>query len=252
MSPNFKNFAAIILSAGQGQRLGAVDLPKVMSILGNKPIVSYAMETLKKIGLTPEQICLVVGFKKEKVKEYFGKAVSYADQDEQKGTAHAAYVGSKSLPKQFNNLLVINGDDSAFFKPETLASFMGQHLTSGAVVSLLSVELEHPEQYGRVVRREDGRPMIVEKEDLTAEQKKIKETSTGAYCFKRAWLEQIFPEMRPLKGLKEYGINATFEVAAQRGDLSQVVKLKNNSEWFGINTKEELNEANERMLNFKS
>lgn len=249
MPNDFKSFAAIILSAGQGKRLGAVDLPKVMLNIGNKPIVSYAVETLKKIGLTSEQICLVVGFKKEKVKEYFGDVVSYADQDEQKGTAHAAYVGSKSLPKEFDNLLVVNGDDSTFFKSETLASFMKKHLTSGAVVSLLSVELEHPEQYGRVVRREDGRPVIVEKEDLNEEQKEIKETSTGAYCFKRAWLEEIFPQMSPLKGLKEYGINATFEVAARRRDLAQVIKLKDNKEWFGINTKEELNEANERKLN---
>ena len=252
MSPNFKNFAAVILAAGQGKRLGAADMPKVMTPIGGQPMVSYVVEILKKIGLTLEQIYLVVGFKKEKIKEYFGDIVSYADQDEQKGTAHAAYIGSMSLPNKFDNLLVMNGDDSAFFKPETLRDFMEQHQKSGAVVSLLSVELERPEQYGRVVRREDGRPIIVEKEDLTEEQKEIRETSTGAYCFKRAWLEEIFPEMRPLKGLKEYGINTTFEVAARRGDLAQVIKLKNNEEWFGINTKEELNEANERMSNLKS
>ena len=50
MSPNFKNFAAVILAAGQGKRLGAADMPKVMTPIGGQPMVSYVVEILKKLA----------------------------------------------------------------------------------------------------------------------------------------------------------------------------------------------------------
>jgi len=74
------NVGAVILAAGRGTRLNCADEPKVMLPIGGRPIVSYIVDTLKKMGLHPEQICLVVGFKKEKVMEYFGDMVNYAMQ----------------------------------------------------------------------------------------------------------------------------------------------------------------------------
>ena len=242
---DLNNFGVVVLSAGKGTRLGCVDKPKVMLEIGGKPIVSYLVETLKSMGLEREQICLVVGFCKEKVIEYFDGKTIYAEQKELLGTAHAAYTGIIALPKNITQVLVMNGDDSAFYTKETLEKFMQAHAESGAVLSLLSVELEDPTMYGRIVHDENGTAHIIEKEYLTDEQKKISETSTGTFCFNRAWFEKIFPTMPKMIKINEFGLPTTFSVANEQGEKIRVVKLENDSEWFGINTMEELEKANE-------
>lgn len=237
-------FGAVILSAGKGTRLGCTDKPKVMLEIGDKPIVSYIVETLSKMGLQQEQICLVVGFCKEKVIEYFDGQTICAEQKELLGTAHAAYTGITALPPNIKQVLVVNGDDSAFYTQETLEKFINGHLQSGAVLSILTVELTDPTMYGRIVR-ENGKVYIVEKEYLTDEQKKINETSTGTFCFDRQWFEKMFPTMPMMKKINEYGLPTTLSVANEQGKKIQVIKLENNDEWFGINTPEELNKAND-------
>jgi bifunctional UDP-N-acetylglucosamine pyrophosphorylase / glucosamine-1-phosphate N-acetyltransferase len=241
-----KSTAAVILAAGRGTRLNCVDMPKVMMPIGGKPIVEYIIRNLQDMGFSPAQICLVVGFKQEAVRQYFGDEVTYAAQDQQLGTAHAAYTGIAGLPGNIENVLVLNGDDSAFYTKETLANFIFEHLHSGAPVSLLTVELSDPTMYGRIVRGTNGGVEIIEKESLTDEQKKINETSTGTFCFSRKWFEEMFPRMPRMKKLGEFGLPTTFYMAADDGLQVRAVKLKNNNEWFGVNTPAELAEADRK------
>lgn len=235
-----------MLAAGKGTRLKSVDIPKVMREIGGHPIIEYSVKTLKKVGFSPEQICLVVGFCKEKVMEYFGKEVSYAEQTELKGTAHAAFTGMRSLPKEVDTVMVMGGDDSAFYKPETIEKLFEQHEKTDSVLTLLTVMSDHPEQLGRIVRHESGKIEIIEKEYLTEEQKKIKEISTGTFVFNRAWFESIFPQMPPMRKLGEYGLPTALAVARDNGEKFQVVTLEDPSEWYGVNTPEELEEADRR------
>jgi len=246
LNSKLNNTGVVILAAGKGTRLNCTDKPKVMCEIGGQPIVSYVVAALKKCGFTPENIYLVVGFHKEKVEEYFGAKVSYVEQAELKGTAHAAYVGIQKLPSNIKTVLVINGDDSAFYSGETILDLLNQHQQSHAVVSVLSVELDDPSSYGRIIKHEGGRVEIIEKEYLTDEQKKVKEISSGTFCFDRAWFETIFPSMPPLRKLGEYGLPTALAMAEKENLPVQVVKLKNNSEWFGVNTPAELEEADRR------
>ncbi|MFA7654309.1 MAG: sugar phosphate nucleotidyltransferase [Candidatus Magasanikbacteria bacterium] len=236
------NVGVVILAAGRGTRLNCENEPKVMLQIGNRPIVSYIVATLKKIGFKKEQICLVVGFKKDKVIKYFGDSVSYATQADQKGTAHAAYIGMKSLPANINQVLVVNGDDSAFYRPETLINFIDEHLKNKVILSLFTTDVGS--NTGKIVRHGDGQVEIIEKEYLTEEQKKITEISTGTFMFKRAWFEEIFPSMPLLRKLKEFGLPTALAIARDHHEKYQVVKMKNSQEWFGINTLEELDQAN--------
>ena len=71
---------------------------------------------------------MVVGFKKEQVTDFFQDKVSYAVQEEQLGTGHAAYVGMKNLSTAIKNAIVMNGDDSAFYSAEMILDFLNQHL----------------------------------------------------------------------------------------------------------------------------
>lgn len=242
------NVGAVVLAAGKGTRLGVVDKPKVMLEIGGKPIVAYVVETLERLGFPPNHICMVVGFQEDVVRAYFGDRVTYARQVEQRGTADAAYVGMRALPEETTDVLVVQGDDSAFYTPETLEHFIAMHLEKDTVLSLLSAEVEHPESLGRIVRHPDGSIEVIEKEYATEEQKKIKEISTGTFCFDRAWFESIFPDMPPLRKLGEYGLPTALAIARSTGAPHQIVQLENNREWFGVNTPEDLEEARKRNM----
>jgi len=243
---NPEKVGVVILAAGKGTRLNCSDKPKVMLEIGGKPIVSYIVETLKSAGFKKEQICLVIGFQKEKVIEYFGDTVSYGVQEEQKGTAHAAYVGMISLPKEVEQVLVLGGDDSAFYTQKTLLNFIQKHTEANAKLSLLSAEVKNPGQVGKVVRYKDGSVAVIEKEYWTELEENIKEVSTGTFCFDREWFEKMYPTMPVLRKLGEYALPVTLAVARGNSDKYQVIKLENSDEWLGINTKEELEIADER------
>ena len=236
----------VILAAGQGKRLNCVDKPKVMCEIGGRPIVGYIVDTLTKCAIPAENIFLVVGWQQEKIRDYFGDKVNYVVQEELKGTAHAAYTGMQALPKNVETVLVINGDDSAFYSPAAILDFVNQHWQSVATASVLSAEPPDPSLYGRIVKHGDGRAEIIEKEYLTEEQKKIKEISTGTFCFDRKWFEKMFPSMPPLRKLGEYGLPTALAMASNENKKVQVVKLKNNDEWFGVNTPAELKEADRK------
>lgn len=234
---------AVVLAAGKGTRLGCTDIPKVMLEIGDKPIVAYTVQTLESLGLTPAQIVLVVGFKKEKVMEYFGDRVTYAVQEQQQGTAHAAYVGMQALPEGVTHALVLGGDDSAFYTAPSLSEFVDACTSTDQTLCLLSAHVEDPAQLGRVVRYATGGVEVIEKEYVTPEQAKITEISTGTFCFDRAWFESIFPNMPQLRKIGEYGLPTALAMAREQKRPYSVVALKDSSEWFGINTPEELEMA---------
>lgn len=245
------NFGAVILAAGKGTRLGCEDIPKVMLPIGGKPMVSYIVDTLYKVGFKGGQICLVVGFYQDKVIDYFGGRVIYAYQEEQLGTAHAAYTGMKVLPENIKNVLVLNGDDSAFYRPATIDNLIQKHTAEGVMATLLSTEIDLSSfGYGRIVRQNDGSIELIEKEYLTEDNRNITETSTGTFCFSREWYRHMFPNMPIMDRLGEYGLPTAFMMAQREGLAVQVVRLPDTWEWLGINTPEELAEADKRKKLF--
>lgn len=252
MSVNFNKIGAVILAGGRGTRLKCTDTPKAMLELSGRPIVSYLVETLQQMNFTPDRICIVVGENRDKIINYFGSSITPAIQDVPKGTAHAAYIGAVALPAEVEQMLIVNGDDGAFYTAETLTNFISNHFNAGAAVSLLSVIPDKFELYGRITKDEKGKIIIVEKESLTEEQKKIKETSSGTFCLDKNWFIKIFPNMPPMKKLGEYGLPTVLDMANEQNLPVQIIKLADQSQWFGINTPEELEEARRRKVNEKN
>ncbi len=248
---NLSNVGVVIMAAGMGKRLGCTDVPKVMMEIGGQPIVSYVVETLERLGFTAEQIVLVVGFHKEQVQEYFKDRVTYAVQEEQKGTAHAAMTGMQVLPDHITQVLVMGGDDGAFYRDESILDFVTQHVENNMTLSLLTAEIKKPAGFGRVVRHDNGDIEVIEKEYTTDEQKEIKEVSTGTFCFDREWFQTMYPDMPPLRKLGEYGLPTALAVARDTQQPHQVVLLKDSSEWFGVNTKEQLERADRKKREAK-
>ncbi len=248
MIDDFNNFGVVILAAGQGKRLNCADLPKVLYNINERPMVSYVLTELKKGEMENNRVCLVVGFMADLVKEKIGGDYIYALQTERLGTAHAALTGAEALPEGIENFLVLNGDDSAFYKFNSLADLVEFHLANKNDVTILTCEPDDPQGLGRVIRGEDGRIIkIVEKENMTAELEKFREINTGAFCFNRNWFLKHYPNLKPFNGLKgEYGLPSFIEEALKTGSRLGAVKLENSNQWFGINTVEQLAEADRR------
>ena len=113
MNNSDRNLGAIVLAAGKGSRIKAKKINKVAMTLGGKPIIRHAIELLEKINI--KTVVVVVGFAKASVINALGQEVIYAEQTKRLGTAHAAYCGFKKLPKGIKSVLIVNGDDSAFY-----------------------------------------------------------------------------------------------------------------------------------------
>lgn len=234
---------AIILAAGSGTRLNSgnpSEKPKVLYELNNKPMVEYTLELLDQLEIDDK--VMVVGYKAEMIQDYFGEKVKYASQPERRGTAHAAKLGEEILNNDITHLLIIQGDDSAFYKPETIKKFMDS--CSEYKIGFTTVKLQEPGQYGRIVRNEQGNVVaIVEKESLTDEQKTINEVNAATYFVERNWFNSVYPTLKPSAvGKGEIIMPDLIAAAADSGE--KVVGFEVPvEEWVGVNTPEELERA---------
>lgn len=238
-----KNVQAVILSAGKGTRLNGGQpslIPKAMFELNNKPMVWYIIQTLKNINI--KKPIMVVGYKNELIKKYFGSFCRYAWQREQLGTGDAAREGVKLLSKDIKSVLIVQCDDSAFYKKETLKDLIKFQKESKSAIVVMTVERESKD-YGRIVANEKGEiTEIIEKEFMTPEKfKKYKLVNTGGYCFDVKWAKENFPKLK-LNKLGRFDITDMIEMAAKQGKKVLVKKIPEN-EWIGINTPEQYLQA---------
>jgi bifunctional UDP-N-acetylglucosamine pyrophosphorylase/glucosamine-1-phosphate N-acetyltransferase len=238
---------AIILAGGKGTRVQApADQNKVVFALNNRPMVAYSVENVLGSGI--ETVVVVVGHAKESVKSVLGDSVTYADQGEPLGTGHALAAGFKQVAPETTTILSMYGDDSAFYTPDLIKQLIQLHNQTGSAITFLTVEAPNPTGLGRIVRDEwDQVQSIVEEKNASPEQKLITEVNTGLYCFKRKFLETYLSDIpiNPVSG--EYYLTDLVEIARKNNIAVVGLKTHNYVCWFGVNTKEELQKANELM-----
>ncbi|MBI2405739.1 NTP transferase domain-containing protein [Candidatus Microgenomates bacterium] len=240
------DISAIILAGGQGKRMHS-QLPKVLHKLAGRPLIEYPIRLLR--ALEGEPIVVVVSYKAELVKktvEKLNKAILFAYQPKPLGTGDAVRH-ALPLVKKSTTVMVLNGDDSAFYRPETLKRILDHHTRSGADMTFVTLEVDDPMGMGRIIRDTQGTfRSIVEDKIATDEQRKIKEINDGCYVFKTRWLVQNITKI-PKSPVGEYYLTSLVEIGIYSGAKIQTYKLPDNNEWFGIDTRERLKEAEERF-----
>lgn len=241
-----KGLAAVILAAGSGTRMNS-PMPKVLHTIFDKPMLLYALDAA--CGLRPDATVVVVGEKnaeqiKEAVKTRPG--VSFALQKEQKGTANALRCAASFL-KGFKGTIVVLNGDSPLLRTETLKRFLSLHRKAGNALSAVSFAASDPGSYGRVVRDALGRPLgVVEEKDANADEKKISEVNSGIYAIEPEALPLLDAVKRNrLKG--EYYLTDIVGMAVEEGLKTGVYRLGDESEFLGVNTREELCAAHELL-----
>jgi bifunctional UDP-N-acetylglucosamine pyrophosphorylase/glucosamine-1-phosphate N-acetyltransferase len=176
------------------------------------------------------------------VQTELGEAAAFVTQTEQRGTGDAVMAAETQLANSDSDVLVLSGD-VPLIRKATLESLVAQHAASGATCSILSVRLENPTGYGRIVRDEnDSFVRIVEQKDASAEEQKVKEINSGIYCFGARKLFAALKRVTPSNKQGEFYLTDVAEILRADGEKVDVYLHGDSREVSGINTRAELAE----------
>lgn len=234
--------ASIVLAAGKSTRMKAGTNKVLLPILG-KPMIRYQLEALRGAGI--EKVFLIVGFQAEQVKAELGNEVDYVHQAEQKGTGHALIQARKKLLSLGRDLdVVVTVGDNPYLTAETLRDLIRLHGQTGAAATIITAVFETPPPYGRVLRDDRGRVLkVVEEFDATPEEKLIREVHVSIYCFQAAVVLPLLDEIRNDNAKKEYYLTDIIGILAGHGHRVETLASDNSRITLGINTPEDLAEA---------
>lgn len=251
---NNKKVFAIVMAAGKGTRIGATDKPKVMFEVAGKPIIGWAIEPLEKLkkqGLV-DRIITVVGFFGDQVIDYLGEKSEYVWQKEQLGTGHAVLQAEELLREEEDGLVLIVNGDHALYSEQTFAKVIKQADTHDLSLLLtVANSREHFNDYGRVVRDQNGKIReVVELKDADEIQQKIPERNINLYVAKNRWLFDALKKIKNDNAKNEYYLTDLIKIAVDEGKKVETAEIENLDEAIGINTLDDLDAA-EKILHHK-
>ncbi|MCA1326257.1 bifunctional UDP-N-acetylglucosamine diphosphorylase/glucosamine-1-phosphate N-acetyltransferase GlmU [Herbaspirillum sp. alder98] len=226
----------VILAAGMGKRMQSA-LPKVLHPLAGKPLLGHVIDTAR--ALSPQRLCVIYGHGGDAVPSAFANAgLSFAKQEPQLGTGHAVM---QALPhiEDGATTLVLYGD-----VPLTTAASLQRLLDAAGndKLGVLTVTLDNPTGYGRIVREQGKIVRIVEQKDANETERAIAEVNTGIIAAPTAKLRGWLAALSNNNAQGEYYL--TDIIAAAVADGVDVVSAQPDdvAETLGVNSKVQLAE----------
>ena len=214
------------------------ELPKVLHELRGKPLISHVIENIKLAGIS--DVIVVIGYGGESVIEAVGNSVDFVWQREQMGTGHAV-VQTESRLHDFKGDLLVACGDVPLISPSTFHALIESAGGEGVGASVLTMYLDNPTGYGRVVKDGSGNLVrIVEESDSTPEEKGIREVNTGTYVFNRDLLFTGLSTVRNNNKQGEYYLPDVLQYIIASGYTVNTVLLEDSVEGSGVNSQEEL------------
>jgi bifunctional UDP-N-acetylglucosamine pyrophosphorylase/glucosamine-1-phosphate N-acetyltransferase len=241
------NLTAIILAAGLGTRMKSARAKVLHEILG-RPMVAYLIDTLKGVGVA--DIVLVIGHQAEQVKAaYQDYGVRFVVQEPQLGTGHAVQVGLSAVAAAASAVLVLCGD-APLISGESILALKQLHKSTGAAVTVQTIELADGAHYGRVVRDQQGQVAAVLQAKDSQDRPEIlaiREINTGAYVFDAAFLREALAQIPPSPVTGEIYLTDLIHIAREQG---RGVAALLDPDWetlLGINSRAELAAATQTV-----
>lgn len=232
---------AVILAAGQGKRMKS-DLAKVLHPFVGRPMIDWVIDAAREAGC--HQLNVVIGHAREQVMAHLGQTVTFAVQDRQLGTGHAANCGIAPLPADWadDSLVLVLCGDTPLLNGERLAALCDTLAAEQAAAVVMTFNVTGQHAYGRIVR--DGKTgalvRIVEDRDCTPEQKAIREVNSGVYAFRLGDLKSALGSLTNDNSQGEYYLTDCIGVLAKAGRKVVGVVNPNESEVAGVNSPQEL------------
>jgi len=212
------------------------NLPKVMQPLGGHTLISHVIKTAK---TNSKDVTVVVGHQKELLREHIASIdpnIQTVDQNEQLGTAHAVKTAAH-LIKDDEKALVLYGD-----VPLISNATIEALISSGQECTLLSMMLNDPTGYGRIITNEENLALrIIEQKDASSEEQKIQEVFTGILLIDASLLKPALDEINNQNAANEYYLTDLVEILSAKGVKINCIQA-NPAEVVGANNKHELHE----------
>ncbi|MFL0811022.1 MAG: bifunctional UDP-N-acetylglucosamine diphosphorylase/glucosamine-1-phosphate N-acetyltransferase GlmU [Agarilytica sp.] len=220
----------VILAAGKGTRMRS-DIPKVLHALAGKSFIQHVIDSASELGA--EKHFVVVGHGADQVKQNTASAeVCFVEQNEQLGTGHAV----QQVMPYFSEdavVLILYGD-VPLIQSKTLHTLTS--LVDNSSMALLTVNMEQPEGYGRIVRDEqDNVCGIVEQKDASEIQKTITEVNTGVMAIRGADLKRWLPMLKNDNAQKEFYLTDIVSIASNEGKEVRTAQPSSVYETLGVN-----------------
>ncbi|WP_311567596.1 bifunctional UDP-N-acetylglucosamine diphosphorylase/glucosamine-1-phosphate N-acetyltransferase GlmU [Photobacterium arenosum] len=228
------SFSAVILAAGKGTRMYSA-LPKVLHTLAGKPMVKHVIDTCSDLGAA--NIHLVYGHGGDLMQARLAEeSVNWVLQAEQLGTGHAVNQASGDFGDD-EQVLILYGD-VPLISGETLEKLLDAQPEGG--IGLLTVVLDDPTGYGRIVREDDAVVAIVEQKDATQAQQQICEINTGVMVANGGDLKRWLSQLKNDNAQGEYYLTDVIAMAHAEGRHIQAVHPILAVEVEGVNNRLQL------------
>lgn len=258
-----RGLGVIILAAGRGKRMRS-STPKVLHLLGGKPMLSYPLRA--SAGLGPEKVCVVVGHRGDRVRNAFPETdeaprvlqadprgspcrqpgpparvrVDWVVQREQLGTGHAALCARQAFRGFRGDLLVLSGDVPLLSR-RRLSEMVRAHRSNARGLTIATATLADPSGYGRVLRDPGGAVAgVVEERDATDAEREIREVNVGLYAASADFLFDALERVGNHNSQGEHYLPDIVRIAARGKAGVGSVAMDDPREFRGVNNREEL------------
>jgi UDP-N-acetylglucosamine diphosphorylase/glucosamine-1-phosphate N-acetyltransferase len=234
-----RRLTVVIQAAGLGKRMKSTKAKVLHEVLG-KPMVLYVVETARSVA--GDAIVVVIGNQAEEIRRVISEAgeVTFAYQQQQLGTGHAVMSALPYISENCEQVVVLCGD-VPLVSESTLNTMIADHIKAGRDATLLSVELERPIGYGRVLL--DHRHQvygIIEEADANPEQRAIRTVNSGIYCLKHRFLADTLPRLTRSNAQGEFYLTDIIKIGYEMGCKIGACRGSDPLEVLGINTVDDL------------
>lgn len=231
----------VVLAAGEGKRLRGRH-PKVLMPLWGRPAAAWPVDAAA--ALLPAGVVVVGGEHVAALQTALeGRGVSLARQEEPRGTGHAVLAARNALEGAEGELLVLNGD-CPLVTTDLLEQLVAAHRAHGGPLTFLSMELDDPTGYGRVIRDAAGKvTAIVEEKEATPEQRAVREVNAGVWVLE---LPSAWDDLSRIGSDNRAGEIYLTDLVAMRvaaGDPVEALCWAHPDDVLGFNDQQQLSEV---------
>jgi bifunctional UDP-N-acetylglucosamine pyrophosphorylase / glucosamine-1-phosphate N-acetyltransferase len=226
----------VILAAGMGKRMQS-DLPKVLHPLAGKPLLSHVIDTARQ--LSPSRCCVVYGHGGDKVPtQLAADHLQFVLQEPQLGTGHAVMQAVSKLNDD-QPTLVLYGDVPL----TTVATLRALTEKAGKdKLAILTIAMDDPTGYGRIVREQNKIVRIVEQKDATDLERQIHEVNTGILVAPTRQLKDWLSRLSNHNAQGEYYLTDIIALAVKDNVVIESTQPSHAWETLGVNSKVQLAE----------
>ncbi|MDH5539724.1 MAG: bifunctional UDP-N-acetylglucosamine diphosphorylase/glucosamine-1-phosphate N-acetyltransferase GlmU, partial [Rhizobacter sp.] len=231
----------VIMAAGKGTRMKSA-LPKVLHRLAGRSLLQHVMDTAS--TLHADSIITITGHGAPAVEAAVqGPNLKFVRQMPQLGTGHAVQQAAPLLHEQ-GTTLILNGD-VPLIRAQTMRVLIDA--CGGERLALLTVELQDPNGYGRIVRRDKAVHAIVEHKDASAEQRQIREGYTGMMAVPTVHLKRWLAALKNDNVQQEYYLTDIVAMAVADGVPVTAALADSETEVLGVNSPVQLADLERRF-----